>query len=371
MTNGAVPPLPDPTGSPLEAFFRDYAEAVGGVCEEVEPQVYDLMLPPAEGLADPEIVRVAFDPEAIPEHPGSQLASHGTPLVDRLLADALARGRRVDLYLTGLNLAPRGVVERARKALTLPDGAGLVVDRVRPLHFPQAVFGFEATFVADQKEQDILSAAVDLHSGRQVRHLEALLGRSRLAEGPWEPLPEATHAGLASAYPVARGRVVRTLSALANARGREFGERLARQLGRMARYYADLRAEVAEQAGRAEGRGSADPAKFAARLEALGREEQVRGAELRQKSTLRVQLRLITLLVVRQPKLLLRSAVRGPGGTVAGRLDLVWDPLLDALEAASCPGCGQPTFALSIGRQGGLACPTCAAPTPARAARQG
>lgn len=365
--------MPDSTGadagSPLETFLRDYAEAVGGVCDEVEPQVYDLMLPPVAEGAETEIVRVAFDPEAIPEHPGAQLASYGTPLVDRLLADALARGRRVELYLTGLNLAPRGIEDRARKALALPAGAGLRVERIRPMHFPQAVFGFEATFVGDQKEQDVLSAAVDLHQVRQVRHLEALLDRTRLAEVPWEPLVEATHNGLASAYPAARDRVVRTISALANARARELGERLARQLGRMARYYADLRAEVAEQAARARGKSDADAAKFAGRLEGLDREEQMRGAELRQKGALRVQLRLITLLVIRQPKLLLRSTVQNSAGSVAGRLDLVWDPLIDALEAAACPRCGQPTFALVVDRQGALICPACADPT-ARAARQ-
>ncbi len=359
---------PDEAGSPLETFFRDYAEAVGGVCDEVEPRVYDLMLPPGPAGPAPEIVRVAFDPEAIPEHPGAQLASYGTPLVDRLLADALARGRRVDLYLTGLNLAPRGVEGRARRALTLPAGAELRLGRARPLHFPQAVFGFEATFVADQKEQDILPAAVDLHQGRQVRHLEALLDRSRLAEVPWEPLPEARHDGLASAYPIARDRVVRTLTAMANARGRELGERRGRQLGRMASYYAELRAEVAGQAGRAEGRGTADPAKFAARREALDREELMRGAELRQKSTLRVQLRLMTLLVVRQPKLLLQATVYA-AGSVVGPLELVWDPLVENLEAASCPRCGQPTFALEVGRQGGLLCPACAA-GPARPPRR-
>ncbi len=361
----------DAAGSPLESFFRDYAEAVGGVCDEVEPQVYDLMLPPEAGGSGAEIIRVAFDPEAIPEHPGAQLASYGTPLVARLLAGALDRGRRVDLYLTGLNLAPRGVEGRARKALILPAGAELGVERIRLMHFPQAVFGFEVTFVGDQKEQDLLPAAVDLHSARLVRHLEALLDRSRLAESPWEPLPEASHGGLAAVYPVARDRVIRTLAALTNARGRDLGGRLARQLGRMARYYADLRAEVAEQAGRTEGRTGADPAKFTARLEGLDREEQARGAELRQKSTLRVQLRLITLLVVRQPKLLLRSAVRGLRGAVAGRVDLVWDPLVDALEAAGCPACGQPTFALEFARGGLLACPACAASTPARPTRPG
>ena len=94
--------------SPLESFVRDYAESTAGAWEEVEPQVYDLLLPPTANDAsffDQTIVRVAFDPEALPEHPGSQLASYGTPLVERILDDARKRGRFAQFYFLGLNLA--------------------------------------------------------------------------------------------------------------------------------------------------------------------------------------------------------------------------------------------------------------------------
>ena len=132
-----------------------------------------------------------------------------------------------------------------------------------------------------------------------------------------------------------------------------------RERRRIARYYADLRAEVFEQASRARGKLDADASKFAARLEGLDREEHVRGAELRQKRTLRVQLRLITLLVVRQSKHLLRSVVQAPGRIADGRLDLVWDPLIEAIEAVPCPRCGHPKFALALDLQGALTCPSC------------
>jgi hypothetical protein len=32
-----------PTHSPLEGFVRDYADVTGGVWDEIEPQVYDLL----------------------------------------------------------------------------------------------------------------------------------------------------------------------------------------------------------------------------------------------------------------------------------------------------------------------------------------
>ena len=122
------------------------------------------------------VVRLTFDPEALPEHPSAQLASFGTPLIDRLLDDAVQRGRSGQFYLVGLNLQPHDLPTRLRRSLHVAP-ATLQVGRVRALHFPQAVFWFQAAFVSDQKEQIVLPVAVDLHYGREVRHLDALLDR--------------------------------------------------------------------------------------------------------------------------------------------------------------------------------------------------
>jgi len=359
-----------PSHTPLEEFLRAYAEEVGGVWDQVEPQVYDLMLPAEEGAREPEIVRLVFDPEAIPEHPGAQLASHGTPLVDSLLADAVNRGRHVTLYQVGLNLAPQGLEDRLRRAVTLPAGFELNLDQWRTMHFPQAAFWFEATFVSDQKEQDLLTVAIDVHYGRQVRHLERLLNRAHLAEKPWTPLAEVRHSGLASAYPGARDRVVRTLSAMANTYHRELSERLHQQLERITRYYADLRTEIEEQSQKARNRGE-DLTRFADRLESLAREESLRAAELKRKSQLKVHLRLLNLLVVHQPKQLLQAAVVSKG-SVIDHQEWVWDPLVEAIEAAVCPECRHPTFEFDVTRQGRFICPACAAASnvPARPARR-
>jgi hypothetical protein len=357
------------THSPLEEFVRDYVEVTGGVWDEVEPQVYDVLLPSAEvrSVLPPdsrEIVRITFDPEALPENPGAQLASFGSPLMDRLLADAVQRGRYAQFYLIGLNLTPHDLAGRVRRALTLPPDLSLRVERVRPLHFAQAVFWFQAEFVSDQKEQEILPVALDLHYGRQVRHLDQLLDPGRLAAAPAQPLPEVRHSSVAAAYPLAREQVLRTFAAMANSRSRELNERLERQIARMARYYADMRAELAEQQRRSRSHEE-DATKWAARREALEREERMRVAELRQKSTLRVRLRLLNLLVVQQPKLLLRCTALS-SERVVDTLELVWDPLLEALEAAPCPICQRPTFAFGLTRQGRLVCPACLAASPAR-----
>jgi hypothetical protein len=224
------------------------------------------------------------------------------------------------------------------------------------MHFPQAVFWFKAVFSGDQKQEEILPIGIDLHYQREVRQLEALLADGRLSTSPEAILAEARHAGLVSGYRTARGHVVRTVTSLANGRRREWAVRLERQIARASDYYAQLREEADEYARRSQfrtrkpeaGSSEDDPAaRAAARREAINREQSLRIAELRQRSSVRAEIRLSSVMLVEQPKLQIAAAATVKERSV-GRLDLVWDPLSDGLEAVPCARCGQPTFALRI-----------------------
>jgi len=344
--------------TPLEDFLRGYLETIGGDWDEIEPQVYDVLVPSGGSLFESTggVLRLTFDPEAIPEHPGCQLASFGTPLVDSLLADALRRGQSACFHLVGINLSAHGLDTRARRALKLPEPLALQVDRIRPLIFPQAIFWFQAEFTSDQKEQAILPVAMDLHYAREVRHLDQLLDPARLADTAAQPLPEVRRSSLAAVYPAAREQVLRSVAALANTRDRELRDRCGQQVTRMRQYYADLRQEL-EGPKRGKQAEDADD-RQAARKQAIDREEQVRIAELRQKSQLRVQLRLLQVLLIQQPKLLVMTHITG-GKHAPAALDLVWDPLTETLEAPPCPGCGRPGYAFHVGRQGHVKCEAC------------
>jgi hypothetical protein len=358
------------TQTPLERFLRDYLEAVQGAWDEVEPQVYDVLIPPGPGSDSPldgTVLRVAFDPEALPEHPGAQLAAFGSPLIDRLLAQAQRRGQHARFYRVGLERVPHDLVARMRRGISLPPQLHAEIERVRTLDFPQAIFWFQATFISDHNEQEIVPAAVDLHYCRQMRHTDELLDPARLANTPGVMLPEVRRASVHQGYRVARERVIRTVAALANTRARGLAERLDRQVGRMMRYYADLRSELGQRAGRG---AASDEADRAARRQALEREERLRVAELRQKSALRVELRLLNLVQVHQPKLLVRTRLVSADRPVAAAVELVWDPLTEAWEATNCPVCGRPTLEFDLSRVGLPCCPSCAAaPAAPRAKR--
>lgn len=336
------------TVSPLETFVRDYVEARDGVWDEIEPQVYDLLM-------GSEMLQVAFDPEALPEHPAAQLASLGSPLFDQLLSDAARRWNSARLYRIGLNLYPHGLEARARRAISLPPETTMTINRVRAMGFPQAVFWFKATFSGDQKEEEILPLGMDLHYIREVRHLDSLLAYDRLSDSPEAYLPEASHSSLPAGYRAARGHVARTVAPLANLRRREWAGRMQKQIARMSAYYAQLRLEADAQAARTT--DDAGQSRAASRREAIDREAALRISELRQKSAIQVHVALASVMVIMQPKLLIASTITSKGQNSA-RLDVVWDPLSETIEAVRCPTCGQPTFAFKMSRTG-LTCENC------------
>lgn len=357
-----VESLTDDHRSPLEAFLKQYLDQTGGVWDEIEPQVYDVALPDGTELPtghgfESSVLRLAFDPEAIPEHPSAQLASFGTPLVDRLLNDALQRGRAGQFFFIGLNLQPHDLLNRLRRSLTVAP-ATIQIKTIRALHFPQVVFWFQTAFVSDQKEQMVLPIAIDLHYGREVRHVEQILDPTRLAEQASQPLPPARAISLHAGYQLARGQILRSVAALANNRGRELSEWCDVQIGRLQQYYADMRLELEEQKKRATANAEEAAIRLAERRAALAREEQLRIAELRQKSQLHADLRLLQLLRIEQPKLLVQISVSA-ADHATGRLDVVWDPLLETIEAVPCPVCEKPSYEFTLSKSGQLACSSC------------
>jgi hypothetical protein len=350
MQTSAVNRISQSSVSPIEQFLRDYVAAREGAWDEVEPQVYDVLI-------ESDLMQVAFDPEALPEHPEAQLAAFGSPLVDRLLADARSRWNSAVCYRTGVHLDPFNLEARVSRAIALPDGAAIRLERKRAMHFPLAVFWFRATFTSDQKEEVVLPVGIDLHELREVRQLESVLAFDRLSPEPQTPLPEAPHRGAIPGYRTALAHAVRSITPLANARRRDWAGAVQKQIGRMRGYYARLRDETAVPRGRI-----ADPAVAEARLrdrrQSIDREEQLRIAELQRKADLRVEVKLIGWLTVYQPKLLLAASVVSKSATCLP-IQLVWDPQSDFVDAATCPACLQPTFRLQIGREG-LHCTGCA-----------
>ena len=358
--------------TPLESFVLKYVDAVNGLWQLVEPQVYDVLLAPeVEQSLDlrhaADTIRLAFDPEALNDSPDAHLMVFGNPTLDHIFQHAQSLGQVGQVYVSGLNLTPHDLPGILKRYLTLPEGASLQAPSSRILHYRAALFWFQATFISDEKEQIALTVGVDLHYGRPERHLQQLLQDVALSDARPVAYPDASVIGLAKGYALAREEAVRAITVAAHSRLADLQRFLQRETERINRYFADLRKELDERRERALARGArsaagapdAEAQPFEAQRAALDREEQAQLVELQRKMALSAQVRLLNVLNVVQPKLNVRVRL-APRKGAAGETELVYDPATQKPEPWPCPVCGRPTLALALSAAGEVVCADCA-----------
>ena len=355
--------------NPLEQFVLEYLDVVGGAWEQLEPQVYEVILPEAvqqrlQMAAPGGVARLTFDPEALADYPDAHLMMFGNPSLDRVFEHAQSQGQVAKLYVTGSNLSPHNLLSLLRRAVALPEKTVISVTQSRMQHFHSVVFFFQATLTSDEKQQEILSVGVERFYGRLVRHLQDNLRHMAISEAPPVPYADAVRIPLEQAYATGRQEALGAATILAHSRLADLRAGMHRQTERVIRYFADLRQELRVRGARAKARGEGAE-RFEGQLQALEREEQARLAELRQKMILRVHLQLLGLLQVVQPKLRLELQVQRTKGP-ATHIEVIWDSVTQGFEAIACPACSAPTFALAPDRLDRLVCSACVtSPAPA------
>ncbi len=350
--------------SPLEEFLLEYIEVAGGLWQAVEPQVYDAMLPAAGEqaigvAASAGVFRFTLDPEAVPDYPTAQLMAFGNPLLDRIFEHAQSLGQVAQVYLTGFNLSPHALPTTVRRSLQVPPGVEVRSATPRAHHFSAALFWFQATFISDEKVQDIFSVGIDRYYGRLTRTVEDTLRSATLSDTRSYPYPDAPGLPLKRAYQLAREEVTHAVTVTAHSHLTELQQYLQHETHRITGYFTDLRSELADRRARVVARGE-DVTQFDSQRQALDREEQTQLADLRHKLALRVQIKLLNVLHVIQPKLRIRVQLVPAQGS-SGEIEVVFDPALQKVEATVCPECTRPTLALALRRSGQVVCPTCAA----------
>jgi hypothetical protein len=126
---------------------------------------------------------------------------------------------------------------------------------------------------------------------------------------------------------------------------------------RLAEYYDDLIKDAEKRLRNVE--EERHPA-LEAKLAAIRVERQSKLADVEQKYRLRVELELVNLAVIVQPKLDLTVEIKKRTKTVQRRV--VWDPLRHIVEPLVCDVCGQPGDGLHLCEEGHLAHAGCLAP---------
>lgn len=361
----------------LGAFVLGYLEEQGSVVMPPAFGVYDVLMPEelAGRLGIDDYQHIAFGAPAQSEAAGDAMHLTVThPLVETIAQAVTRQPANGRAYINGVRVDKRGLAELARKTLNFPNAR---LDEV-PKALEQGAlhhylyFNFKATFVSEEKQEELATVVMDVQAGHAVRDAAILrrldlfdleLNRDDLPDAP----PRWAGAGPGVSDETLQALLLRAEHALRQEMSGQVAALVARMerhltldLARVGDYYDELTADLQRRRARLGADDAARSQNLDDKLAALEVERGAKLQDVRGSYAVRVELELVNVLLLTQPKVILPVAI-GNRTTQIVR-SVVWDPLVHRLEPLVCDVCGQPGEGLHLCTGGHLAHATCLAP---------
>jgi hypothetical protein len=358
--------------SDLADFVLDFCRTQGGVVEPPAYGVFDVLMPEAAAtqLGIEPFQRFAFDEKAVGE--GVTRLAYGHPLVERMAELARAAPANTRFYINEVRLDKTDLPSLACSALSFPNAVLAEVPGVMETRalFGYVRFNFKATLISDEKREQLVSVLMNAQTGTLADEF-SVEEEYRLAEtSVWGDLPlapaartsaadglapEALRLLLERAGQAARLRLSETLAA--------FEARASRLLeldrARLEAYYADLERDLERRLKRAAD-DETKQASLESKLVATRADHASKLADAEAKYQVRLELDLLNLAVIFQPKLTRPMRIENRQTSVTRAL--IWDPLRYRVEPLACDVCFRPNVRLFLCHNGHLACAECLAP---------
>ncbi len=356
----------------LADFVLNYCRYAGALVEPAADGIYDVLLPDDLTVQwrVPALQRFAFE-DVGPSTEMTRLG-YGHPLVERMAESARSEPLCGRLYVNQVRLDKHGLADLARAVLTFPNARLVEAPRQTESramsHYVR--FNFKAALITDEKREQLVSVMMDAQAGYAVKELARIEELAPLeAEPAFKNLSPAPMRWSKEAKPLSRAALDGLLERATHAALDELAPAIeslqchaARYLdldrARLEEYYDQIERDLQRRAERA-----ADEDKRAgveSKLAAARAERQSKLADVEAKYKLRVELALVNLLVVEQPKVV--RVVQIENRTTTVTRTVVWDPLLHRIEPLACDACGQPCTRLFLCSGGHLAHEECLLP---------
>jgi hypothetical protein len=157
-------------GDTLQGFILAYCEEVGALVERPAYNLVNVLLPDGivRRLQIDTYLRLAFSEEASAAHLDALHLTYGHPLLERIEEDVCGRGQAIHWFINDVRLEKTGLFETIKKEIGLPN-ARLRLPKSAMAH-PQlhhyVRFNFKVALITDEKQEDLTSVLMDLHSGQ-------------------------------------------------------------------------------------------------------------------------------------------------------------------------------------------------------------
>ena len=362
--------------SELEQFVLGYLQEIGSIVEPPAYGVYEVLLPEAAAARwrTSAYLRLAFQETG---RENVTLLGYNHPLVEQMVQEVYGHAAASHVYVNGLRLDKTGVDDLALRHWVILNARAQpqlrkTVARVRGTYIR---FNFKAAILSDEKQERLVSVLMDAHTGSHVPDMErielratAVTADDTLASLPDAPMRWQSPDGAVLKSPLAENTLAALLPRVQDVILQQMKTDLDvlqkrvsrfRQLdeARLTDYYDSLERDLRTRLL------NASPERrpgLQDKLTAVQTEREHKLTDLAERYQVRINLTLLNVLVIQQPKLI--QAMQIANRSTQTAVYAVWDPLLNRLEPLYCQVCGKAGQRLYLCHNGHLAHEDCLAP---------
>ncbi len=322
-----------------ERFVCDYLVARGAVEDRSQFGIVELLVDPErEPYLPGEHLVLAHDYEAHLETPGSQLVTHGSPLLESLVRAAVERHTCHLRYLAPSE-RPVGQIEKRGGRLLGVDPERISVTGIKRYYAPVLRFRLKQSLVAEQRQEDLLTIFMDGSSGAPAAQY-GTCGPLFFSSTAERVLPELPSLPLSRLFHLALEQISAAVEEAVGRHREQTAGRLLSDLEQTENYFATIKEEWLFKESKA--RLSRDEAllkQAEARLASIEKQKEHHLQDVRSRYAVRCELTLLDVVLYMIPRQKIAvQAMRGRPGNQPGSqpgappIVLWWDEALKLLR---------------------------------------
>lgn len=343
----------------LQHFGQQAFTSLGALVEVTKDGMMEVVVSDelANKLGGKSYFKLVFDRNLLSQYPEAAFISYGHPALDMLINLASQKGLVTKWYLNGLKTTTGYLPDKvANKVKFYNCKTKYILDILE--RFSYVLFNFKISYLSDDKREEIKTVVVDRSSAavispKLLESLNRLIIDTKcefrgMSEGEIKPSEEI--------YQTACDYTKNDISSTIEEMKDGILKRLSNEIRRVESYYSENEAELKQKLSK-EGLSSQrrQMLKQKLKINALDKEQKI--LDLEEKYKLRVNIKLLNVALIYQPKIKCKLEITGDGNKFY--FNVFWNPVVKDIEEPFCLKCKSSSYQMWFDQEFGLICSTC------------
>ncbi|MEW6619823.1 MAG: hypothetical protein AB1422_10895 [bacterium] len=342
----------------LRDFCQQAFSSLDGLVESENEDMLEVVLSDelATNFDNRSYLKFIFDRKLSTQFPDAEFISYGHPNLDMLINLASQKGLVTRWYINGLTTTTGYLFKKVANKVKFYDcKTKYLLDILE--RFSYCLFNFKISYLTDDKKEEIRAVVVDRFSSAVNNKLLDVLNTLSLeTECKFRGMSEGEIRPLQEVYQAACDYIKNDIASTIEETKKDILKRLSKEIIRVENYYLENEEEINQKLNK-EGLSNERRQRLKQKLKINELEKQRKILDLEEKYKLKVNIKLLNVALIYQPKIKCKLEIIGKGNRFY--FNVFWNPIFKDIELPFCMKCKSGSYDMWFDTDFGLICPNC------------